>query len=131
MSDCSQIPSQIEKYMRTYRLATEEDEIDYLIYRISSSTNKFIRNGFETDSATAAEFLRWKLMRYQTHHDDKIDDDEEFVVKIMKGSEKTGQPYLVILPDGTKHNLQSIMKNELNNLEIYQGESPEFPTPNA
>ena len=131
LTDCKQIPSQIEKYMKTHDLITEEDEIDYLMYRIRSSNDKFVRNGFEADSVSAVDFLRWKIRWYESHYSDKIDDDEELVTKVMKGSEKTGKPYTIILQDGSKHNLQFVMQNEINNLEAFQGETPEFSIPNV
>ena len=129
LSDCGQIPSVIEKYMKTHGLTTEEDEIDYLMYRIRFSNDKFIRNGLEVDSSSAADFLRWKIGWYEDRYKEKVITDEDFVYKITKGSEKTGKPYVIILPDGSKHNMQFIMQNELNRLEAYQGETPEIPNP--
>ncbi len=127
LTDCAQIPSAIAKYTKAHDLTTEEDEIDYLFYRIRFSNDKFIRNGLEVDSASAADYLRWKMGWFEKHHGKKIDDDEKLVAWVMKGSETTGKPYVVILPDGSKHNMQFIMQNELNNLEAYQGEAPEIP----
>jgi len=119
LTDCKEIPATLEKFKKTHDLTTEEDEIDYLFYRIRSSHYKFIRNGLEVDSAAAAEFLRWKIGWYEKHFNEKIDSDEDFVSKVLRGSEKTGKPYLLIPPDGTRHNAQFVMQNELNYLNAY------------
>ena len=127
LTNCKEIPSIIEKYMLTHDIITEEDEIDFLFYRIRSSQIRFIRNGEEFDGAAAAQFLRWKMERYQQKHDDPIKTDEDFVVKILSGSKMSGKPYEVVMQDGQKFNLQRIMFNELNCLELFQGETPELP----
>ena|SRR3989338_102455 len=117
LTDCQEIPGAIEKFKVTHDLLTEEDEIDYLFYRIRSSPNKFIRNGTEADSMAAAEFLRRKIRWYERRFGEKITTDEDFVSKVMKGSTATGKPYEIILPGGTKHNAQYVMQNELNFLK--------------
>ncbi len=119
LTDCREIPVAVEKFKRTHDLLTEENEIDYLFYRIRSSHDRFIRNGLEVDSPAAAEFLRWKIGWYEKHFGEKIDSDEDFVSKVMRGSERTGKPYILITQDGSKHNAQFVMQNELNYLNAY------------
>jgi hypothetical protein len=126
LTDCSQIPSEIKTYTEKRPLKTEMDEINYLLARIRNSNLTFVRNGIEYNSLKAATFLRMKLMWYQRHHGEKIDDDEKFVAKVLKGSETTGEPYRVILRDGKRVNLQLVMFNELKGLEAYEGEKQEL-----
>ena len=128
LTDCKEIPSAIDAYLKNHDLITEEDEIDYLFYRIRTSQRRFIRNGEEHDGGSAAQFLRWKIERHKQKFDDPIKTDEDFVLKILEGSKTTGKPYEVIMPDGTKHNLQFVMVNELNYLERHEGETPDYPS---
>jgi len=130
LTDCNEIPSVIENYIRTHDIITEEDEIDYLLYRIRTSRKKFIRNGTETDGLSAAQFLRWKIGWYERRFNSKIETDEDFILKILRGSEKSGMPYEIIMPNGAKHNVQHVMLNEYVNLERYQGETPELTSLN-
>ena len=116
LTSCDQIPAVIEKYKIGHDLDTEESEIDYLFYRIRSSNVKFIRNGLEANGSSASEFLRWKIGWYEKAFGEKINTDENFVGKVLSGSQKTGKPYVIVLEDGTKHNMQPIMRNELNYL---------------
>jgi hypothetical protein len=126
LTECTQVPSEIEKYTKMHPIKTERDEINYLLYRIRTSHVKFIRNGSEFDAAKAAAFLRWKIAWYQQRHGEKIDNDEKFVAKILKGSETTGEPYRVLFPDGKRVNMQLVMLNEYYCLEAYQGDTPEI-----
>ena len=128
LTDCKQIPEQLDHYVKDHPIVTEQDEINYFFYRMRVSKNKFIRNGQEVDAADAADYLKWKIKRYEYKHKDKIVTDEDFIYKVMKGSEQTGKPYVVVLQDGSKHNAQKIMLNELNYLESFQGQTPEPPT---
>src|SRR3989338_7206679 len=72
LTDCSEIPLAVEKYMATHDLITERDEIDYLLYRIQSSHRRFIRNGMESDGTAASQFLRWKIGWYERRYHEKI-----------------------------------------------------------
>lgn len=111
------IPSIVKKFFNTRDLTTEEGKIDYLMERVRNSKLTFIRNRVEYDSASAAGFLRWKLNRWQKKGA-KIKTAQDFVLTVSSGSAMSGQPYALILQDGTHHNLQSILQNELNALEF-------------
>ena len=119
LTDCNDIPNAIEQFTKTHTLRTERDELDYLFYRIRTSRRKFIRNGMEVESTAAAQFLRWKLGWYKRVYHEAILTDEDFVSRILKGSEKTGRPYEIVMPDGHRYNAQGIMQNELNYLNHY------------
>lgn len=109
------IPVIVRKFFNTRDLTTEEGKIDYLIERICDSKLVFIRNKVEYDSPSAASFLRWKLNRWQKKGV-KIDTAEKFISFISSGSKTSGEPYAVILQDGSHHNLQSVLQNELDAL---------------
>lgn len=111
------IPAIVKKFFNTRDLTTEEGKIDYLMERIQNSKLTFIRNKVEYDSASAASFMRWKLNRWQKKGM-KITTAQDFVSFVSSGSAMSGQPYAVILQDGTRHNLQSILQNELIALEF-------------
>ena len=111
------IPAIVKKFFNTRDLTTEEGKIDYLMERLRSSKLKFIRNKVEYDSDSAASFLRWKLNRWQKKGV-KIKTAQDFVTIISSGSTMSGQPYAVVLQDGTHHNLQFILQNELNALDF-------------
>lgn len=119
LTDCREIPTVIEKFKKIHDLETEQDEIDYLFYRITRSNKKFDRNGTIYDPFAAAQFLRWKIGWYQNRYHEKISSDEDLVLKIFRGSEKTGKPYFIIMEDGSKYNAQLVMQNELNYLNSF------------
>ncbi|GEM_PF-3368857 len=110
------IPAIVRKFFNTRDLTTEEGKIDYLIERVRNSKLVFTRNKVEYDGASAATFLRWKLNRWQTKGA-KIDTAQKFISVITSGSTTTGQPYTVILQDGSRQNLQNVLQNELDLLE--------------
>ena len=117
LSDPSEIPRAIKKFEIRGDLTTEEGKIDYIISRIRTSQFKFIRNGTETQGDAAATFIRWKIGWYENHYHTKVTTLHDFVSEVLKGSEKTGKPYEIVLPDGTHHNAQIIFQNEANKLE--------------
>ena len=117
LSEPSDIPKAIKKFQLNRDLTTEEGKIDYILFRLRSSNLRFIRNGEETNGDNAAQFMRWKMGWYKDHHHTKIKTLQDFVSKVAKGSEKTGQPYVLILPDGSRHNAQYVLQNEANKLE--------------
>ncbi len=123
LTDCRDIPTAIEKFIKTHDLETEQDEIEYLIYRIQSSNKKFDRNGTIYDPPAAAQFLRWKIGWYQNRHHEKINTDEDFVSKVLRGSEKTGKPYSIIMEDGSRYNAQAVMQSELNYLNVFNSKN--------
>ena len=117
LSEPSEISRAIKKFKLMRDLTTEEGKIDYILSRVRSSQLKFIRNGMETDGDAAAQFMRWKIGWYEDKYKTKIKTPHDFISNITKGSEKTGKPYVLILPDGSQHNAQSILQNEENKLE--------------
>ncbi len=117
LSDAPEIPKAVKKFQLTRELTTEEGKIDYILSRIRSSKIRFIRNGQETDGDAASQFIRWKIGWYEDHYHTKIKTLRDFVSKVTKGSEKTGKPYIIILPDGSRHNAQDVIQNEADKLE--------------
>lgn len=111
------IPAVVKKFFNTRDLTTEEGKIDYLIERIRDSKLTFIRNKVEYDSSSAASFLRWKLNRWKKKGT-KIETAQDFVSFVSGGSTMSGQPYAIVLRDGTRHDLKSVLQNELDALEF-------------
>lgn len=114
LTDCDEIQAAMDKFSETRSLKSEKDELEFMLYRIRSSGLRFDRNGQVYDSKDATSFLRWKIGWYASKHHEMIKTDEDFVEKILKGSEKTGEPYSLIMKDGKRYNAQSVMKHELN-----------------
>ena len=71
----------------------------------------------ETDSVAAAKFIRWKIGWYEDHYHTKITTLNDFISHVTKGSEKTGKPYTLLFPDGSRHNVQFILQNEADKLK--------------
>ena len=117
LADRGDIPAIVQKFYKTRDLTTEEGKIDYLLERLRSSKLVFFRNRVEYNGASAAEFLRWKLDRFRARYHMKIETAQDFVSQIASGSKTSGQPYAVVLSDGSRHNLQYVLQNELNALE--------------
>ena len=117
LEDQAVIPGFVQKFYETRDLTTEEGKIDYLIERVKSSDLTFIRNKVEYTGPAAASFLRWKLSRMESRHHVKIKTAEDFVSEVVSGSRITGEPYTVILKDGSRHNFQNVLQNELDVLE--------------
>lgn len=112
------IPDVVRKFFATRDLTTEEGKIDYLLERIRKSDLVFIRNDVEYDGKSSSQFLRWKFGRLKRRYKFKIETAKDFVEQVTSGSRTSGEPYTVILKDGSQHNLQSILQNELNVLEF-------------
>ena len=131
------IPEIVRKFFATRDLTTEEGKIDYLLERVRKSDLIFIRNKVEHDGRSAAEFLRWKLNRLEKRYGIKVQAAQDFISQVASGSRISGEPYTVRLKDGTHHNLQKILQNELAALEfcLKQYEEPKeafaSPQPSA
>ena len=111
------IPAIVRNFFETRDLTTEEGKIDYLIDRVRNAKLTFIRNRIEYNGPQSAEFLRWKLNRMKTRYQMEIKTAQDFVSKITSGSRMSGKPYAVILQGGSRHNLHSVLQNELDALE--------------
>ncbi len=117
LDDRTGIPAFVEKFYAQRDLTTEEGKIDYLLERLRRSQLVFVRNRVEYSGAQSAGFLRWKLDRWQTRRNIKIDTAQEFVDRIAGGSKMSGQPYALVLKDGSRHDLKKVLQNELDALE--------------
>lgn len=117
LDDQANIPEFVQKFYETRDLTTEEGKIDYLIERVKRSKMTFIRNRVEYTGPQSASFLRWKLGRMEKRHRVKVETARDFVAEVASGSRVSGEPYVVVLPDGTHHNFQSLLENELVQLE--------------
>jgi len=117
LADQSGIPLAVKKFYATRDLTTEEGKIDYLLQRVRDSKLTFVRNRVEYSGSGAAEFLRWKLDRFKTRYHMKIETAQDFITQVASGSRTSGEPYAVVLNDGSRHNLENVLQNELNALE--------------
>ena len=75
----------------------ETRRIDYLIASVETLNGaKFVRNGKEYDGKKAASHLRLKLKNTA----DKVQSAEDFIEICASKSYLSGQPYLIVFPDG-------------------------------
>ena len=87
----------------------ETGRIRYLLSRIATSDNRFIRNGKPYDGKKARQWFLYKM----SHWTSGVDTAEGFVSRVASFSKRTGQPYLVESIDGRTYSLGSVLKNEL------------------
>lgn len=93
---------------------TEKDKIAALIAHVQSLKDaRFVRNGKEYDSATAAEFLRRKWRA----HAGSVATARDFIEKIASISSTSGQPYTLRFKDGTEKNSGDYLLSVLKKLE--------------
>ena len=99
--------------------------------RLKTAPFKFDRNSGVYTPIEADQFLRWKMKRPRWQ--DKVKTTEDFVNLICSGSVTTGKPYVALLPDGSKHNIQTLFSNELALLKEFQERQtpPQEPAPAA
>jgi hypothetical protein len=107
----------LKDYAATYDVTTLEGQIDYLLSRIQTTKFQLVRNNAHHTPAKATQFLRWKMKRPKFQG--QVNTARDFVVIICAGSTMTGRPYVAILPDGSQHNMQAIVSNELDLLEEF------------
>ena len=114
-----------EKFLsRWSRELTEHDKIRYLLERVSSSTNRFIRNGEFHNGKIARQWLLYKM----GHWVRGVETADDFVRRVASYSQKTGQPYLVELSeDHNLYSLRSILHNELAAFEEHRSSLPPQP----
>lgn len=87
---------------------TEQDKIRYLLERIGSCNNRFIRNGQIHNGLYARQWLLYKL----GHWVSGVETAEDFVNRVAAFSQKTGRAYLVEC-DGKNYSLKSVLQSEL------------------
>ena len=92
---------------------TEQDKIRYLLERIASSKNRFVRNDETRDGRAARQWLLYKMADWVKG----VKTAREFIDRVATYSLKTGKPYLVITPEGKTYPLRNILQNELNTFE--------------
>lgn len=77
---------------------SEQEKISYLLDAVGSSKAIFIRNGVEYPASEAKAHLQMKLEAAGG----AIHTADDFINDIASHSYLTGEPYYVELPDGTK-----------------------------
>ena len=92
---------------------SERDKIRYLLDRVATSKERFLRNGEAYEGPKARQWLLFKL----THWARKVETAEDFVTRVASFSQKTGEPYGVEFPEGKVYSLKSILNNELSAFE--------------
>lgn len=115
----AQIAAQSERlngFMQEHSEVTEESKIQYLLACVDHSNYGFIRNGGKFSGSQAMQWLRWKRTHPQ-YRNAPILTANDFVNRVADGSKATGRPYEVVLPDGRRENLKSMLGNELLSLE--------------
>lgn len=96
---------------------TEEAKIRFLIRRAAASPFAFIRNGTEYTGAEGSKFLSWKLNLPRWRP--QVKTAQDFVDIVCRGSAMSGEPYEVMLQDGSRLNFRLVMQNELDALETF------------
>jgi len=96
---------------------SEDAKIQYLMKRTRSCPYTFERNEKRYTGAMAARFISWKSNL--KNWSNRVNSAQELVDVVCCGSSKSGKPYILQFPDGTQHNFQNILQNELNALDIY------------
>jgi Family of unknown function (DUF5329) len=93
---------------------TEKEKIENLIRQIERLKDaKFIRNGSEYDSSSAAKFLRRKWEAQSK----EIRTARDFIEKAASSSSTSGKPYLIRLKDGKTIRCSDFLTGELKRLE--------------
>ena len=95
------------------RELTEQDKIRYLLDRVASSHERFIRNGRTYNGPKARQWLLFKLGHWVRN----VETADDFVKHVASYSQKTGEPYLVKFPEGKTSSLKTILSNELSAFE--------------
>ena len=114
LGDPGDISKKIKNFQIIHDLTTEDGKIDYLIERIRSSNLSFIRNGETHSSSAAAVFLRAKIFWYQSRYHVPIHTASAFIDLVANRSTTTGRPYEVILANGTREKVETVLQSELD-----------------
>jgi len=122
----SQVESSYAYKLYKGQYPDELAKIRYLLNLIRHSENIFIRNKEAFSGARAARWIEFKLYKYPDEASTAID----FVKNLASHSKKTKKPYRVVLNDGSRISLYSVLINELKRLEEFEGnlEKKEVPS---
>jgi hypothetical protein len=97
---------------------SEKEKIESLIRAVEGLKDaKFIRNGSEYDSSSAAKFLRRKWEA----NSKEIVTARDFIGKAASISSTSGKPYLIRLKDGKVVKCGDYLAGELKRLEAQPG----------
>ena len=119
----------LDKFLKREPPYKERDKIRYLLSRVSNSPLEFIRNGETYNGKQASLWVRWKMFHPQ-YFKDPIDTADEFVKRVCRGSVSSGRLYEVILADGRREKLKTVLSQELDSLnEVIQLRMPILPVP--
>jgi hypothetical protein len=88
---------------------SEQEKISYLLNVVGTSKVIFVRNGVEYPASEAKAHLQMKLDAAGS----AIQTADDFINDIASHSSMTGQPYYVELPDGTKIEAQTWLREML------------------
>jgi hypothetical protein len=98
----------------TAKTLSEKEKIEALIRTVEElSDAKFIRNGSEYDSSSAAKFLRRKWSAQSK----AVASAQDFIQKVASGSSTSGKPYLIRFKDGKSVECGDYLKGELKRIE--------------
>ncbi|MBN1687635.1 MAG: DUF5329 family protein [Candidatus Omnitrophica bacterium] len=106
----------IQNFIEKHTEFKEMDKIRYLLDGMRTSKAIFIRNEREGSGSMAAKWLRWKMVHPQFFHN-PILTGEDFVERVADRSKRTGRYYEIILEKGVRDHLQTVLRNELDDLE--------------
>lgn len=89
--------------------ADESAAIDHLIAFVRESKLEFIRNGVSYPGPAAADHLATKYAAVK----DRLSTADEFIDHVASKSSMTGQPYMIVWPDGTQSTAADWLHEEL------------------
>lgn len=92
---------------------TEEDKIEQLLTSVAAIDGQFIRNGTPHTPAEAVAHLRLKL----SNDPQSRESAQAFVTRLATRSSFSGEPYMIILTDGTEIPAGEFLQNRLQELE--------------
>lgn len=95
-------------------LLTEKQKIESMIRSVELLSNaKFVRNGSEYPSSSAARFLRAKW----NANSGTVRTAADFIDKVGSASGTTGEPYLIRFKDGREVKSRDFFTDELKKLK--------------
>ncbi len=106
----------VEKFVKACPKPSEIQKIQYLLRAVRGSKLHFFRNGTEYSGQQAGEWLTWKWHHKQFNNKPVV-TAKDFIERVATHSNRTGEPYQLILDKKTKVPLALVFSNELNSLE--------------
>lgn len=109
--------ARIDKFLAVRKTCSENQKIYFLLDALEKSGLVFVRNRQPFSSSQAKLWLLRKMKLKHFYQDRPYYDAQGFIELIATRSNKSGELYVVILPDGTRVPARALLLNELFYLE--------------